>query len=157
MSGIITRLSSESYGLADGPASAAKFLLPRAVAIAADEASVYIADRSNHRIRLYTLGDNQVATLAGGGGQGWADGPIGTAKFDTPEGVAVTKDGRYLLVADRLNRRIRRVNVISGDTTTIAGNGAQGWINGPGLQASFGCAVLLPSLVCQSAWAGAQL
>ena len=42
-----------------------------------------------------------------------------------------------LLVADRKNNRIRKINVTTGVTTTIAGNGATLSVDGNALKASF--------------------
>lgn len=90
---------------------------------------------------MYNPDDSTVTTLAGGntlgGSQGFADGVATACKFDTPEGVAVSKDGQFLLVADRQNRRIRRVSAGSGAATTIAGSGATGVADGVGQQAQF--------------------
>jgi DNA-binding beta-propeller fold protein YncE len=59
------------------------------------------------------------------------------SRFNNPEGIAVSRDGRFLLVADRGNRVIRRVSAASGATETIAGSGATGVADGAGRQAQF--------------------
>ena len=92
---------------------------------------------------MYSTEDNTVTTLAGGdavgggAGQGFADGVATVSRFNNPEGIAVSRDGSYLLVADRGNRRIRRVSAASGATETIAGSGATGVADGVGRQAQF--------------------
>ncbi|MEO8074514.1 MAG: hypothetical protein ABI686_14855, partial [Acidobacteriota bacterium] len=67
--------------------------------------------------------------------QGFADGESNQAKFDTPCGLAVWKDGK-ILVADSGNRRLRVVEP-TGKTWTLAGNGTQDSVDAPLSEASF--------------------
>ncbi len=102
-------------GFADGDAKTALFDAPIGVAISGDK--IYVADTYNDKIRVVENG--QVSTLAGSE-QGLADSESGlSAKFDTPCGIAVLKDGS-LIVADAGNKRLRRV-APNGKTTTFAG------------------------------------
>jgi sugar lactone lactonase YvrE len=105
-------------GFADGDAQAALFNAP--VGIAIDEnGKIFVADTYNDRIRVIENG--KVSTLAGGE-RGFADADMGPrAKFDTPCGIAVTKDGN-VLVADTGNGRLRLI-ARSGRVTTLAGGG----------------------------------
>ncbi|CAM9457173.1 unnamed protein product [Chrysoparadoxa australica] len=76
-----------------------------------------------------------LSTLAGGGGVGYADGSGAAAKFSHPQDVAV--DASFnVYVADTGNHRIRKVTP-AGVVTTVAGNGVEGWQDGPALDASF--------------------
>eukprot|EP00960_Hanusia_phi_P064063 765681-Hanusia_phi.AAC.1 len=79
----------------------------------------------------------EVATLAGDGTSGFMNGqgPTGT-QLNGPWGVAVSTDGQQLFVADRYNHRIRAVHLGEGQTTTLAGSGASGVVNGNSLAAS---------------------
>ncbi len=102
-------------GFADGAAANALFNAPIGIAVSGDK--IFVADTYNDKIRLIENG--QVSTLAGGE-QGLADDANGlAAKFDTPCGIAVLKDGS-LIVADAGNKRLRRV-APDGKTTTFAG------------------------------------
>jgi hypothetical protein len=74
-----------------------------------------VADTYNDAIRLVD-GAGGVTTIAGGSGPGFRDGSGPSARFDTPAGVAVLRDGT-LLVADTGNSAVRRVT-IAGDVTT---------------------------------------
>ena len=76
-----------------------------------------------------------VTTLAGSTA-GFADGPAATAQFNFPNGVAVAPNGT-VYVADRFNNRIRATNPATGEVTTLAGNGTQGFADGPGNTAQF--------------------
>src|SRR5215204_1353822 len=116
-------------GSDDGPARAATFNGP--IGIAVDERGIYVADTYNDRIRL--IRDGTVSTFAGSV-RGFADGPVGTAKFDTPLGLAIWQD--RLLVADSGNGRVRAIEV-NGDVSTLAGAGDGGFRDGSLLQAGF--------------------
>jgi len=73
-----------------------------------------------------------VSTLTGSGISGFIDGtggPSGTTEFNNPAGIAA--DATYVYVADYGNSRIRRI-ASDGTTTTLAGNGTQGFLDGTG-------------------------
>ncbi|MEZ0368440.1 MAG: spondin domain-containing protein [Candidatus Sericytochromatia bacterium] len=118
-------------GSADGPAQAAGFNQPGAMALAAD-GSLYIADRSNHRIRKLSA-TGQVSTYAGNQA-GYADGPALQARFDTPNGLALDQDGN-LFVSDTWNHALRKISP-GGQVSTYAG-GTAGYADGPLAQARF--------------------
>ena len=102
-------------GFADGDAQNALFNAPIGIAVLNDK--IFVADTYNDKIRVIESG--QVSTLAGSE-QGLADSNDGlTAKFDTPCGITVLKDGS-LIVADTGNKRLRRI-APDGKTTTFAG------------------------------------
>ncbi len=118
-------------GFADGEASKALFNAP--IGVAVFENKVFVADTYNDKIRVIENG--QVSTISGGE-QGFADSENGAnAKFDTPCGIAVTKDGN-LLVADAGNRRLRLIEP-SWKTSTFAGNGEQDLLDGTLNEAKF--------------------
>ncbi len=128
--GIVTTLAglATSPGSADGTGSAARFHLPKCVAV--DSAgNVYVADSLNHTIRKVTPG-GVVTTMAGlAGKRGSADGTGSGARFHNPFGVAVDSAGN-VYVADSLNHTIRKVTP-GGVVTTLAG--AAGSFPHPGL------------------------
>lgn len=84
--------------------------------------NVYIADTFNHRIRRIDA-EGIISTIAGTGVKGFSgDGGHATeAALDTPEALAVDVAGS-VFIADRANRRIRRVSP-QGVITTVAGGG----------------------------------
>jgi formylglycine-generating enzyme required for sulfatase activity len=133
-SGHVTTLAgSGNASFADGQGTEASFNAPSGVAVDAS-GNVYVADRSNHRIRKISSSGN-VTTLAGSGSPGFADGQGGAAIFNFPRGVAVDADGN-VYVSDRDNQRIRKIS-LSGNVTTLAGSGTAGFANGQGAMASF--------------------
>lgn len=82
---------------------------------------LYIADSGNHRLRVVRSG--VINTIAGAGRAGFSgDGqPAIAAELNTPQKIAVAKDGS-LFIADRANHRVRKVDT-SGLIHTIAGAG----------------------------------
>jgi hypothetical protein len=108
-----------------GPAAAAQLTEPFAVAVTAD-GGFLIADSGDVRIRRVSPAGT-ITTVAGTGAEGFSGdgGPATAATLGTPEGVAETADGGFL-VADSGNEVIRRVSP-DGTITTVAGNGGFGF------------------------------
>lgn len=130
---VSTLAGSGEEGHVDAAGFGARFASP--TGIARDAAGfLYIADTGNHCIRRITPG-GVVSTWAGNGLAGTADGTGTAARFQAPEGLAIAPDGT-LYVADRGNRRIRRISP-EGEAETWAGTGALGAQDGPGSSATF--------------------
>ncbi|UCG98403.1 MAG: hypothetical protein JSW31_04665, partial [Burkholderiales bacterium] len=132
--GVITTLAgSWQLGSADGIGAAARFYFPED--LATDSAgNLYVADSGNHTIRKITPA-GMVTTIAGAPGQiGTADGVGPGARFSSPQGIVVDRDGN-LYVTD--NHAVRRISP-SGAVTTSAGVAGQaGFADGTGAQARF--------------------
>jgi len=81
--------------------------------------ALYISDSGNNRIRVIRAG--VVTTVAGSGRQGFGGdgGKALQAELNTPQKIAVAKDGS-LFIADRANHRVRKVDM-RGRIVTIAG------------------------------------
>jgi sugar lactone lactonase YvrE len=91
-------------------------------------------DSGNQRLRRIDAGSSLVTSLAGTGTGGFnGDGSIVSTQLNGPAGVAVESSGT-ILVADSLNHRVRRINVQTGQVTTIAGTGVPGY-NGDNIAA----------------------
>jgi len=119
---------------ADGiPATASDLNYPCAIAF--DVAgNMYIADRSNNRIRKVDI-TGIISTVAGNGTSGYA-GDLGlatAAKLYVPYGVWIDSAGN-VLIADEGNNCIRKVTT-TGVISTIAGNGMAGF-SGDGMMAT---------------------
>ena len=87
--------------------------------------NVYVADRTNHRIRKIKPNGDTV-TIGGTGGANFAEDTDGilstvTSQFNRPTGVSVDSLGN-VYVADYYNYRIRKIKP-NGDTSTIGGTG----------------------------------
>lgn len=107
------------------------------IAVVADRfGNIYLADRNNHRIRRITP-DGNVTTLAGNGEARYAEGSSQKAKFNQPYGVALDDDEITLYVADYLNHAIRKIDLLNGEVSTLAGNGKPGFADGSGEMATF--------------------
>ncbi|WP_460945226.1 NHL repeat-containing protein [Spirosoma daeguense] len=107
------------------PAISAQISTPNSVAVDAN-GNLYIADRSNNRIRKVTP-EGIVTTVAGTGIAGYSGdgGPATSAQLFYPFGVAVDWGGN-LYIADTYNSRIRKVTP-DGIITTVAGSSISGY------------------------------
>jgi hypothetical protein len=123
-------------GSADGVGSQARFDNPSDVAV--DGAgNVYVADTLNNTLRKVTA-SGVVSTLAGTpGSSGSSDGTGAAAQFQGPQGLTIDSAGN-LYVADTNNHTIRKVVLVTGEVTTIAGlAGSPGSADGLGSTARF--------------------
>ena len=78
-----------------------------------------------------------VSTLAGDGGEGFADGARAAAQFNRPYGLAPLPDGS-VVVADASNHCIRLIAAGGGAVSTLAGKGGErGFADGPAAAARF--------------------
>jgi DNA-binding beta-propeller fold protein YncE len=114
------------FGGDEGPAGEAMLNAPSAVAVDG-EGNLYIADTGNHRIRRVDAATGVITTVVGNGRPGFSgDGGSATeARLRLPAGVAADGEGN-LFIADTGNHRVRRVDALSGQIMTIAGNGRIG-------------------------------
>ena len=62
-----------------------------------------------------------VKTIAGSGRYGYKDGIGMEAEFNYPCGITISRDGKDLFVADSENKCIRKISLVDGTTSTIAG------------------------------------
>ncbi len=121
-------------GTEDGTGPTAHFNLP--TQIATDGSALYVADSGNSTIRRITLADMKVKTVGGQAGTtGKTEGGSDKSLFSGPRGIAVDKKAIY--VADTGNDVIRKIDISTLQTSTIAGTGEDGDKDGPALQAQF--------------------
>ena len=140
-SGQVILLAGSEYqsGLVDGTAASALFNSPRGIAL--DQAgNLFIADAGNHAIRKIAT-DGTVSTLAGNGQPEFMNGPGSSARFRSPNGLAVDPAGN-IYVADAGNHCIRKITEANGsfNVTTLAGVSGEmgdGFLDGPGSTARF--------------------
>ncbi len=134
--GVVTTLAGMAnvVGSADGTGTAATFKLPTAVAVDA-MGNVYVADSNNNKIRKVTAA-GVVTTFSGMAGvAGDVDGPVATASFNSPNGVAI--DGAGNLWVINRNGSVRTITP-TGVVSTVAGwPGMAGSDDGTGHSALF--------------------
>ena len=82
----------------------------------------YIADRNNHRIRMWTASTGMVATFAGYGFAGFTSDNVAatSAALNFPSGVTLDSGGN-VYISDTNNNAIRRVDILTNIITTIVG------------------------------------
>ena len=135
---VVTNLAgSGTAGFVDNIGAAAQFNAPCQVALSPDGATLFVADRYNHRIRAVATATNIVSTLAGSGSAGFSDATGTSASFNQPTGVTASPDGTTLFVGDLENHRIRSVTIATGAVATLAGSGSATAVDGTGAAASF--------------------
>ena len=131
--GIVTTFSGDgTNGFLDGGPTMAKFASVTDIAIDAS-GNLYVADFGNNRIRKITT-SGFVSTVAGNGVYGFSDGNNLDAMFKNPAGLTIDVNGA-IYVADQNNNRIRKIS--GGQTTTIAGDGTDGYLDGNALASWF--------------------
>jgi thiol-disulfide isomerase/thioredoxin len=89
-----------------------------------------VSDTTRHQL-VELAGDGEsVVRRIGSGSRGFADGPSDTAAFSEPQGLALLDDGS-VVVADTVNHALRRLDLTTGEVTTLAGTGRQWWQGSP--------------------------
>ena len=117
---------SGTFGGDGGPATSAALNSPQDVDIDS-QGNLYIADGSNHRIRMVNTSTGVISTVAGNGSTGYGgDGGPATSAAILPSSVDVDGQGN-IYIAELGNRRIRMVNHSTGIISTVAGNGSNSY------------------------------
>jgi sugar lactone lactonase YvrE len=100
-----------------------------------ENGNYFIAEINGHRIRKVTP-NGIISSIAGNNIGGFSsDGIAATlAKLNTPTSVQIDKEGN-LYIVDANNYRIRKVESLSGNISTIAGTGVSGY-NGDNIPAT---------------------
>lgn len=121
----IAGTGSPSFSGEGGPATSAGLTVSDMVVDALG--GIIFSDTMNDRVRRIDAVGN-VTTIVGTGVGGFSGdgGPATDAQIDAPTGVALDAAGN-LYFADFLNNRIRRVDKVSNQITTVAGNGGAGY------------------------------
>jgi DNA-binding beta-propeller fold protein YncE len=136
---ITTAVGTGKPGYGGDGGSATKALLNMPFDVAFDAGgNLYFSDTFNHCIRRVDSRTGLIATVAGDGKEGFSGdgGPATKARMNEPYGVVLDRAGN-LYVADRLNRRVRRLDGATGVMTTVAGDGSKAFSGdgGPAVRA----------------------
>ncbi|QWB24383.1 MULTISPECIES: NHL domain-containing thioredoxin family protein [Streptomyces] len=89
-----------------------------------------VSDTTRHQLVELAEDGESVVRRIGSGARGFADGGAGTAAFSEPQGLALLDDGS-VVVADTVNHALRRLDLTTGEVTTLAGTGRQWWQGSP--------------------------
>ena len=122
--GIITTVAGtgvSGFGGDGGQATSAKLNDPRGLDV--DKfGNIFIADSGNNLIRKIIVSTGVISTLAGNREYGYNGDNIAatSASLCDPNDVAVDTSGN-IFIADRSNKRVRKVTASTGIITTIAG------------------------------------
>jgi sugar lactone lactonase YvrE len=132
--GETTTFAGSGPGYLDATGTNALFSFPYGL-INDASGNIYVADRSNNRIRKITPA-GEVTTFAGSGSGGAIVNGTGTAAgFYTPVGITLDATGNFY-VSEVSNQAIRKITS-AAVVTTLAGNGTAGNQNGTGTAATF--------------------
>jgi hypothetical protein len=122
-------------GNIDGPRKVAHFNTPQGAIGDYDNAEntgrYFIADTSNHTIRMFTekpQPNGMVTTIAGKTGEsGTADGVGDVARFNRPSFMGYDAPNKKVYVVDNRGTCIRKIDISTNAVTTVAGTcGTQG-------------------------------
>ncbi|SCD35334.1 Alkyl hydroperoxide reductase subunit AhpC (peroxiredoxin) [Streptomyces sp. TverLS-915] len=89
-----------------------------------------VSDTTRHALVELEADGETVRRRIGSGERGLLDGDAGRARFNEPQGLALLPDGA-VVVADTVNHALRRVDLASGEVSTLAGTGRQWWQGEP--------------------------
>ncbi|MGW5651644.1 NHL domain-containing thioredoxin family protein [Streptomyces humi] len=89
-----------------------------------------VSDTTRHRLVELAEDAETVVRRIGSGTRGFADGTAAEASFSEPQGLALLDDGS-VVVADTVNHALRRLDLTTGEVTTLAGTGRQWWQGSP--------------------------
>ena len=113
-------------GYVDGNGAAARFNFITGLAFGSG-GNIFVGDRGNNVIRRIDSAGN-VTTYAGVAGQSArVDGPIATARFQSPNDVVSGPDGSLYVLdkPDNITGTIRRITPDGASVSTLAGSGGQ--------------------------------
>jgi DNA-binding beta-propeller fold protein YncE len=134
---ISTVAGTGAQGYAGDGGAAQQALLNNPFDLAFDPAgNLCFSDTFNHCIRRIDARSGVISTIAGTGEKGFSGdgGPAKQAQMNEPYGIVIDCAGN-IYVADRLNRRVRRIDSTTGVISTLAGDGA-GKFSGDGGQSA---------------------
>lgn len=117
----------KAYGGDGGPALKADINWVHNLIVGPD-GSVYLADTGNSSIRKIDAKTNIITTFAGSGKKGNSGdgGPAAKAEFGNIYCIALDPKGEKMYVDDLDNRRIRVIDMKSGNVANFAGTGTKG-------------------------------
>ncbi|KFZ83689.1 hypothetical protein ED92_07235 [Amycolatopsis sp. MJM2582] len=104
-------------------------------AVTTAEGRILVADMGNHSIVEFASDGETIIRRFGSGERGAQDGPFDLASFTEPSGITLLpyevaeRAGYHAVVADTAGHRLRGIDLITGEVSTVAGTGRQ-WRDG---------------------------
>ncbi|MFD7474515.1 NHL domain-containing thioredoxin family protein [Streptomyces sp. NPDC059837] len=99
-------------------------------ALALPSGNLLVSDTTRHQLVELEGDGESVVRRIGSGMRGFVDGPAAEAGFSEPQGLALLDDGS-VVVADTVNHALRRLDLATGEVSTLAGTGRQWWQGSP--------------------------
>ena len=133
---IAPHAGSGRENIVDGPLDSAQLAQPSG--IVSDGSKLYFADSETSAIRTAEVdAAGVVSTIVGEDlfSFGDLDGPGKSARLQHPLGVDLA--GGFLYLTDTYNNKVKRIELVTGEVTTLFGTGQPGLEDGYGKQASF--------------------
>lgn len=145
--GAVTTIAGnhQKSGSADGKGANASFSFPSGLALDSKQQLLYVSDQNTALIRVVSLADGGVTTIAGDKNENekrHADGKGLSAVFGAPVGLGLDTARQVLYVADRWGNRLRAINLDKAsaqylDVSTVAGAAEAGCVDGKGAAVRF--------------------
>ncbi len=132
---VTTFAGDGSAASTDGTGTGASLHSPRF--LTTDGGNLYVTEYLGHCIRRIVLSSSEVTTVAGTCGTSGNDGgdvDAASARFDSPSGIVYHNNALY--VADRMNHKIRKMDLATGVVSILAGS-TSGHLDGIGGAAQF--------------------
>ncbi|WP_329533278.1 thioredoxin-like domain-containing protein [Streptomyces sp. NBC_01450] len=99
-------------------------------ALALPSGNLLVSDTTRHQLVELESDGESVVRRIGSGMRGFVDGSAEEAGFSEPQGLALLDDGS-VVVADTVNHALRRLDLATGEVSTLAGTGRQWWQGSP--------------------------
>ncbi len=129
---LVSTYAGSTVGYVDATGTSARFDDPIGLAIHGN-GNVYVVEHGNDKIRK--IDTARAVTTVAGSTNGFTNG-IGTAaRFNNPTGIGIYENVAF--IADSDNNRVRMVNLITREVSTLAGSGVQGDSDAIGEDAQF--------------------
>jgi sugar lactone lactonase YvrE len=151
---VATLAGTDAAGWRDGAAAYAALNRPWGLALSLDNATLFFAEFAGHRVRAVALGapGPVVRTLAGNGTAASSNGVGSAAAFNAPVSLLVGPRSGLVYLAEWFGNRVRRVDPLTGNVSTLAGSGVAGFTQGPAAAAKFNRPIGLAATADESAW-----
>jgi hypothetical protein len=126
--GVITTVAGGGALTGDGVAATNASLTSVQDVVLDSAGNLFVCEAGRSRVRRVDAATGLIVTVAGSGIAGFSGdgGPATAAQLRFPRGIELDDSGN-LLIADRVNHRVRRVSAATGIITTVAGTGVSGF------------------------------